>query len=305
MTCYFESNKELLTMIEYYGSRDFAGGIFAKNVVENLESLEKNVSSINSDVYDLMSLYQYIWISSFKNFVAEIDEYAIDDNIKDRIKQLSLKISQSNKTFVDYINKKYEIVFSENSHVEIKWYEIADGLLELIYAKFSNVVSDDVFSFIEKTMPLTLLSKFEICQKRYLKAKYFENFKSLFDGLENTDVFDDRIYVDFLFRTKANYQYDFLKDKANFICKRALESIKRKGINTDSEEIMQLASLYEEYFKLAKLFKLGCVADYSSYSLKMREGLDEYLHKHGRHFDSGSIDLSSAMEICLKKAMIL
>ena len=231
MPCYFDSNKELLTMIEYYGYKDFAGGIFAKNVVENLETLEKNVSSMNSDVYDLNSLYQYVWISSFKKFVAEIDEFAIDDNIKDKIKQLSLKISPSNKTFVDYINKNYEIVFSENSHVEVKWYEIADSLLELIYAKFSNVVSDDVFSFIERTMPLTLLSKFEICQKRYLKAEYFENFKSLFDGLDKTVIFDDRIYVDFLLRTKANYQYDFLKDKANFICKRALEGIKQKGIN--------------------------------------------------------------------------
>lgn len=122
MPCYFENSKELLTMIEYYGYRDFAGGIFAKNVVENLEILEKNVGAINSDVYDLVSLYQYIWISSFKKFVTEIDEYAIDDNIKDRIKQLSLKISPSNKTFVDYINKNYEIVFSKNSHVEVKWY---------------------------------------------------------------------------------------------------------------------------------------------------------------------------------------
>ncbi len=41
MPCYFENSKELLTMIEYYGYRDFAGGIFAKNVVENLEILEK------------------------------------------------------------------------------------------------------------------------------------------------------------------------------------------------------------------------------------------------------------------------
>lgn len=248
----------------------------------------------------MVSLYQYIWISSFKKFVTEIDEFAIDDNIKDRIKQLSLKISPSNKTFVDYINKNYEIVFSKNSHVEVKWYEIADSLLELIYVKFSNVVSDDVFSFIERTMPLTLLSKFEICQKRYLKSEHFENFKSLFDGLDKTVIFDDRIYVAFLLRTKANYQYDFLKDKANFICKRALEGIKQKGINTDNEEIMQLASLLEEYFKLAKLFKLGCVADYSSYSLKIREGLDEYLHMHGQHFDSGPIDLSPAVDL-LKK----
>lgn len=300
MPCYFENSKELLTMIEYYGYRDFAGGIFAKNVVENLEILEKNVGAINSDVYDLVSLYQYIWISSFKKFVTEIDEYAIDDNIKDRIKQLSLKISPSNKTFVDYINKNYEIVFSKNSHVEVKWYEIADSLLELIYTKFSNVVSDNVFSFIERTMPLTLLSKFEICQKRYSKVEHFENFKSLFDGLEKTDIFDDRVYVDFLLRTKANYQYDFLKDKANFICKRELEGIKQKEINPNSEEIMQVASLLEEYSKLAKLFKLGCVADYSSYSLKVREGLDEYLHMHGQHFDSGPIDLSPAVDL-LKK----
>lgn len=300
MPCYFDSNKELLSIIEYCGYRDFVSGIFAKNVVENLESLEKNVGSLNSDVYDLVSLYQYIWISSFKKFVTEIDEYAIGDDIKNRIKQLSIKINQSDKTFVDYINKNYETVFSKNSHVEVKWYEIADSLFELIYTKFSNVISDDAFSFIEKTMPLTLLSKFEICQKRYSKAEHFENFKSLFDGLDGTTTFDDRVYVDFLLRTKANYQYDFLKDKANFICKRALEGIKQKGINTDSEEIMQVASLLEEYLKLTRLFKLGCAAEYSSYSLKIREGLDEYLHKHGQHFDSGPIDLSPAVNL-LKK----
>lgn len=91
-----------------------------------------------------------------------------------------------------------------------------------------------------------------------------------------------------------------MKDKANFICKRALEGIKQKEINPNSEEIMQVASLLEEYSKLAKLFKLGCVADYSSYSLKVREGLDEYLHMHGQHFDSGPIDLSPAVDL-LKK----
>ena len=308
MTCYFEKNKELLTMIKYYGYRDYAGCIFASNVVNNIASLEENVTSINTDVYNLTSMYQYIWILSFEKFVEEIDEYKIDDDIKVRIKQLSLKINPSNKpfsktfnkTFVDYINKNYKIVFSEKSHVEVKWYSIADSLLKLVYEKFSKSISDDVFSFIEKTMPLTLLSKFEICQKRYLKAKYFENFKSLFDGLEKTKAFDDRVYLDFLLRTKANYQYDFLKDKADFICKRALENIKQKGINTDDEEIMQLANLLEDYSKLARLFELGCLADYCSYSLKIEKGLEEYVHKHGQHFDLGPIDLSKELGM-LKK----
>ena len=83
MTCYFEKNKELLTMIKYYGCRDYAGCIFASNVVNNIASLEENVTSINTDVYNLTSMYQYIWILSFKKFVEEINEYKIDDDIKE------------------------------------------------------------------------------------------------------------------------------------------------------------------------------------------------------------------------------
>ena len=61
MECYFDKNKELLSILKYYGYKDLLGIEFAKNVINNLESLENNADSLNCTVSNFSSLYQYLW----------------------------------------------------------------------------------------------------------------------------------------------------------------------------------------------------------------------------------------------------
>lgn len=295
VSCYIEQHKELLTNIKYYGEHDFSSGFFAKNVIDNLDTLEKEPDSLNPAVNDLISLYQYLWTYSFKRFVQDIDCFTIDDATKNKIKKLDKQIKQDDKSFILYVNNNYQIIFSKDSHTEVKWYSIYSLLLELIYDKFSGGIAKDVYLFLEKNLYLTLLSKFEICKTYYSKQENNESFESLFLNLEKTKNFDDKVYLDFLFRTKANFKYDFLKDKAKFICERALINIKNIKINSDDEEVLQVAYELDEYFKLASLFKLECISQYSVVSAQMKRLLNDYLSKHGQKMSLGQIDLSPAI----------
>lgn len=86
MACYIDKHKELLSMLKYYGPHDIVSSIFAKNIVSNIDSLESDIESVNCNVIDLISLYQYMWNISFIRFSSDINEYSFDGDIKSRIK---------------------------------------------------------------------------------------------------------------------------------------------------------------------------------------------------------------------------
>ena len=296
MSCYIEQHKELLDHIKYYGANDFSAGFFVKNIVDNLNILEQSVDSLTCAVNDLMSLYQYLWICSFKKFVNDIDCYILSDDVKSKIKCLNEKINPNNKSFIAYVNNNFGIIFSKESHTEVKWHSIYELLLELVYERFTGGIAKDVFLFLEKNLYLTLLSRFEICKNHYSKQENNENFKSLFSKLDSTNVFDDKVYLDFLLKTKANFKYDFLKEKARFICERTIKHIKDIEINYKNVDIYQFFCEFDEYYKLALLFKLECVSNYSSTSTKLKTQLDDYLIKHGNKTKFGPVDLSFIIE---------
>ena len=63
----FSFLKEEIKSLKYYGYGDLAGGIFVKNVVNELEALESNVSELNDDIVEVEDLFRYLWILSFGN----------------------------------------------------------------------------------------------------------------------------------------------------------------------------------------------------------------------------------------------
>lgn len=301
MPCYIEKHKDILSEINYYSSKDFTASIFINNIINNLDSLEANKESLNCEVSDFYSFYQYIWIQSVKRFIKDINEFNISIEIKDKIIKI-FNINSNNRSIISYINNNYNDIFNKNNHTEVRFYTIQNILLDLIYNKFSKTINENVFSFLEKNMPITLILNFEICKNYYSKPEKEENFKSLFNDLESSKAFDDQIYLRFLCKTNGNYHKEFLREKASFICNRALNVIKQNGIDSDNEIIIQLANLLDEYLKLAKIFKLPCYADFVSYKNKIDKALDEYLHKHGEHLELGPISLQPVIDFLKKDA---
>lgn len=301
MTCYIEKHKELLSVIKYYN--DLSGCRFTKLVLKNLNSLEMEKETLNCEIDDLMTMYQYLWSLSFQEFITNINKYEIEEFNKSRILELGKKIRPNNKSFISFINNNFQFVLKKENHFEVRWQKICTMLLDLIYNKFSKMIEDKVFLYVEKTMPLILLERFDLCQKYYWKPDKKSNFESLFANLYNTRAFEDRTYVDFLIKINKseNYiHYNFLRKVAKFICERNIEAIKKKEINTDNEEIMELASKVEEYLRLAKLFKLECYYEYLSQKSKIDKGVEEYVHKHGHHFEHIPLDISDVIDV-LKK----
>lgn len=301
MACYIEKHKDILSEINYCSSKDFTTSIFINNIINNLDSLEANKEFLNCEVSDFYSFYQYIWIQSVKRFIKDINEFNVSIEIKDKIIKI-FNINSNNRSIISYINNNYNDIFNKNNHTEVRFYAIQNILLDLIYNKFSKTINENVFLFLEKNIPITLILNFEICKNYYSKPEKEENFKSLFNDLESSKAFDDQIYLRFLCKTNGNYHKEFLREKASFICNRALNVIKQKGIDSDNKIIIQLANLLDEYLKLAKIFKLPCYADFVLYKNKIDKALDEYLHKHGEHLELGPISLQSVIDFLKKDA---
>ena len=294
MACYLENHKELLEPIVYYGAGDYAGLQFAQNVIDHLDSLESEADSLNRAVVDLYSLYQYIWTLSLAKLSAEINSYNLPEDLKARIQKLGNAIRPNDGSFVAFINENYQSVFSKTSHEKLTWHWIFRPLLRLVYGKFSSSINDAVFLFLEKEYSSWLIAEFDICKKHYKAKGRDPNFEFLFSNIDKVGPFCDLPYVDFLSKVGPDYKREITREKANLICSRALQKIK-EVVPKDDEESAEGIFRFEDYYKLAKQFKLGCVAEYSRYSPKIDEAFAKYAEKHGVSITVGPVDLTPVM----------
>ncbi len=279
---------------KYYGSRDYLGGYFLKQVCDNIEYLENNIKSINKHVESIEDVYMFYWCCSFKKMVDDLDNYQINKVIKERIIRLSSELELEEDSFIKYVNNNYFVVFDESKHEDLKWGEFFRCSIELCYGFYSKGIKEAVFNFFEERYPLNILNDFDICSNYYKKHR--KGFESLFNGLKDTRLFDDQVYLSFLEST-PNKTDKFLIDQATFICNRTLEEVKRKNLTEDSKEILQIQSMFLEYDRLAVSFKLPCANEYSILKKKIQALLDSYVKKHGVQKNIGPIDLKPAIEI--------
>ena len=291
-----ENNKEtsFLSDFIYYGSNDFYGSFFVKNVCDNIIYLEKNFQILNKEIQGIEDMYHFLWCVSLKKMVSEIDNYNLDKDLKQRIIVLADKIKPVVLSFISYINDNYLVIFDKQNHDEKKWGRFFYYVLDLCYGYYSKKINDDVFRFFESKFPLHILSRFSSCSKYY--SKHIEEFKNLFKDLKKTQLFDDKVYLRFL--TNATSRTDeFLKTQATFICERTVKAIKEMHLTEDSQEIIQIQSQIQEYEKLAIQFKLKCANEYNILSKNIRETLDKFIKKHGVHRTIGPIDLEPALAL--------
>ena len=286
-------NDEIKSM-KYYGSGDLAGGIFVKNVIDSLKTIEDNLTEINSDIVEIEDLYRYLWILSFKEMVVEIDLYNIEEPLKLKIKQLSQSIDYSPARFIQFINDNYETALNKECVTEVRWYEFFEMLMNLIYGKYSSGINSKVFEYIEEKYALNILSRFEIYSKYYKNHK--NNIRKLFDGLKATRIFDDSIYCGFLM-SNALKNDSFFAEQAKFICERSLFYIKSMNLSSESKDILQIQSQFLEYRKLAILYELVCANEYNSYKKELDVLVNEYLAKHGQSINIGPIDFKPAIDL--------
>lgn len=288
------NDKFKITNIKYYGSNDFAGGFFVKEVCDNIELLERTIEDFNKNIDTVEDVYRYLWCLSFKKMVLEIDHFKIDDELKKRIINLSNAINPPVSSFIQSINNNYRVYFDKSKHENVKWADLFYELLEICYGKYCKGINDDVFRYLEENFPLHILSHFDCCSKYY--SEHDEDFKTLFSGIKNTKPFDDQIYLRFLLTTTAKNS-EFLKEQATFICERALAEVKKMNITEDDQNIIQVQSVLQDYGKLASLFRLQCANDYVVLKKDIQKKLDGFIKKHGMHHKMGPVDLKPAIDI--------
>ena len=267
--------------VKYYGNGDLSGNYFLKAVIDNIDSIENN---------------HFLWLLSFKELVLEIDNYNIDESLKERIKTIDSNLDYSYKRFVQFVNDNYKTAFAKDENINIRYYELFRMLIELCF-NCSNAINKEVFLYLESNYALYLLSDFKFCSN-YFK-KNISEYKILFDNLKNTKLFDDKIYVDF-FLKQGNIDDDFIKDKVQFICSRTIDYFESNNINSDNVELIQLLNVFEEYRELANYYKLSIANRFNIFKQKLDSILDEFLVKHGQHSQIGPVDLKPGIEI-LKK----
>lgn len=296
MSYFIEKHKDFLSLISYYGTDNFGTNLFITMVVENLDDITNDINNINSEVKDLMSFYQYLWVLTFKSFVQDINNVNIEQDIKEKIIEINKSINSQDGSFVNYVNENYKFIFDEKSHTEVEWYNICNIVLKLIYTELSNAIQPEVFSFLEQNMSQYLLVNFEICKHYYSKTEHKEGFEKLFHELKTSDVYDEMIYVDFLLSINENFWKPFLKEQSNFICQRALKKSGEFDLNSDTDSIISLLYLFNKFFKLSFKYKLNCCIELEQFCNTLRKLSQEYIQNHGFKYDIGRIDLTKTIE---------
>ena len=283
----------------YVKGNDFAGLIFVKNVIDNLNAIEEKLHNYTINVSSLYDLYDYFWLQDFLTFSNDVAQYSgISDNDKKRVINISKEIRFDIKSLICFVNNNYEEIFNKNNIEEpMYWFRFFPKMLELCYGVYSAGFDKSVFDFLEKNYNLNILSSFDVCYKHYQKKEFTDNFKKLFLPLKETETFDDYIYKDFLLKNTEIIDCDFLKSQADFICKRAYEKILAFGLDSENKDIIEIAHYFDDYYKVACLYRLQCANNYSTYKPKIDSCLNDYIHKHGQHIDFGPIDLTPGINI--------
>ncbi len=288
--------KPILFETMYFKGGDYAGAFFLKNVVDNLSYIETTLSSFDYSINSIEDLFDFLWLSDFIEMANELDIFKIDEDIKTRIRNLADSIYTNPKEFIKFINNDPELVFTkQNINKPMYWHLYLPRMLNLCFNKYSTSLRQNVFDFIEENLYLNVLSSFDEYQKYYLKHK--ESFKKLFNSLKETRPFDDQIYKNFLLKKNDIIDLEFLKEQATFICERAYDEIIKMGLDSENKEIMQAVNFFDEYYELARFYKLKCANKYSAYKPKIEKVLNDYIVKHGQHMDFGPIDLKPALDI--------
>lgn len=294
MSVSFSKNLDLLKT-KYYKGGDLAGSYFLKEAIDHIESIRKCIVDFNSPVISIIDLYRFLWCKSFSEMIGEINLFKIDELVKTELININNLIKLDKGSVVQFINNNYKEIFDKTKHEKIAWYDFFDRILDIIFNEFSKSISKDVFCFLEEEFPLNLLSKFEICEKYYKKNE--KQIAKLFNGIRDTRVFDDQVYLRFLCSVSNGKSVALFKDNAEFITKRTLDYIKAKPLNDDSNEIIEIQNLLKDYRKLARLYETSTANEYDVLIKKVSKLLDSFIKKHGQHFKSGPYDLMPAIEM--------
>lgn len=272
----------------YYGSRDYLGGYFVKQVYKNINYLEQNIELINKPISTLDDIYTFLWSYSYKKMVDDIDNYKIDQEIKKRVIDLSNNINLQSKAFIKFINNNYAIAFVEKNHNDVKWGEFIRSCLELCYGPYLRSIKKEVFNFLEENNSIYILNLFHLCSSFYLNNR--DRFQVLFKDLRQTTLFDDQIYLSFL-KNYSDKRDEFLKEQAKFICERTLDAVLDMHLTEDSMDLLQTQSMFVEYEKLAILYKLPCANKYASVKKDIQTKVTEFIKKHGIMKKFGPINI--------------
>lgn len=280
--------------LKYYRFGNLASHVFVDVVKNSIDLLEKNLQILNGDIVNNEDLFRYLWLFSFHDLVNDIDEYKyLDDSMRDRIKELDKKIDRSPKFFINFINKNYKEFFVQKVVDEFYQYGCFDLVLDLIFNKYSNGIVKDVFDYIEKEFSVDLLLSFDLCSS-YFKH-HAEDIKVLFEKLDNLNVFEDIDYCYFLLNYK-NKENEFLKEKAKFICERAIEYIKKQNYSSENKDIIYIYNMFSFYRKLSIIENLTCANEYNEYKKVLDNLVEEYMKKQSKSINLGTVDFNSMLD---------
>lgn len=288
-------NKDLIFKnINYSIWNEFSAAIFVKDLCDNIDYLESFKERSLISVSSLDDLYIFLWFLSLQEILKEIDSFKLEEEQKQRIKALSNSVSFDDSSVVDFINNEYASIFNKNNHEKDRWAGLFIAMMNICYGRYQNRISDDVFRYLEKNYALYLLANYDVCSKYY--SKHILEFESLFCGLKNTKVFDDQIYLRFLYN-KSTSQTEFLKKQAAFICERTFDAVIKMNLTSDDQRLIQIQSFIVEYGRIAILYKLRCANDYAVLKKDLQQKMDSFIRKHGVHQKYGPVDLTDAINL--------
>ena len=289
----FLSKTKGLLIVKYYGFNDYFGRFFLKNILENLDGIEKHKEEISGPITSLETLYNHLWILAFKSLVNEINAYQIEEEYKIRLLKLADYFEFDKSGFVKLINSSYEQVFDRANHNKLLWHNFFEAVAKLCFNSYTNGLSVEFIEYFEKKFYLYILSDFKTYSSFYNKR--IERVYEMFCGLETTRIFDDLIYKKFL-ENYQNKKDKFFTEKAKFICERSLKHFLSLNLTSDSDKIIQIQSLVIEYQRLAIAYSLVCSNQFKMFSKTVAALLNEYIKKYGIQYRSEKIDLKPAID---------
>lgn len=272
---------------------------FVDFVLKNIEEIFPLIGRLNQPIREEKDLYYHYFKTSFKNAVAKRESLNIDQQEAAKLEQLDALLVFDIAGFCNYVNSNASNLFSEIMERKGEDYWLAYRTLKDALGQYSNSMAKSTIEIMLSCCAPHILCEYEIFEP-YFK-KHNEQFSKLFAKIDSIPFLDSRVYAYFLTRYKGPEDLEAQTSYfAARLCKRFIPTFRENSTNSDDSFIFQNKHMFDQYYSMAKRYRLPCANEFRSLEETYENTIVEYLKKNGQHSQTQRFSIEPAVET-LKK----
>lgn len=272
---------------------------FVDFILKNIDEILPLIERLNQPIREERDLYYHFFKISFKNALSKRESLNIGQQDAAKLERFGASLVLDIPGFCNYVNEHANDMFSGIMERKGEGYWLAYKTLKDALGHYSKSLAESTIEVMLSYCAPHILCEYEVFEPYFKKHK--EQFPKLFAEVASISLLDSRVYAYFLTKYKGPDELESLASSfAKRLCERFIPTFRENAVNSDDGSIFQNKHMFDQYYLMAKRYRLACANEFRSLEETYENTLNEYLQKYGQHFQTQRFSIEPAVEM-LKK----